>query len=381
MGRASSANIVIIGAGIAGASVAYFLTQKGVRDILILEKENFAGAQSTGRNAAILRSAMPDPLLRDLGRESAQFYREAPEGFSSQPLLRQVGLYLVAKSDHAQSLLSWALDDEGKSGTELVDPAELYARIPILAPGLTAVLHQPDEGVLDIHTILQSFLSGACRAGAELRLAREASSLKTAGNRIIGVQTPEGLLCADQVVMAGGGWAAGLAGEAGISIPLVPYRRHLLVTNPLPKVDARWPVVWCEGEEFYFRPESGGLLMCGCDTVAVSPEDGQKTDPAELERIAIKAAHWLPSLGDAGVARAWAGMRTFAPDQRFVIGPDPHVRGLHWLAGLGGHGMTCAPAVGEIAAEWIAEGRCSHPAASALLPMRFLKQDRLRIGN
>ncbi len=381
MEKTGANNIIIIGAGIAGASAAYFLTQKGVRNVVILERENVAGAQSSGRNAAILRSAMPDSSLRRLGRESARFYRELPDGFSNQPLLRRVGLYLVARAEHAESLLSWAFDNKEEDGAELVDPAEMYARIPIVAPGLTTVLHQADEGVLDIHAILQSFLSGACRRGAKVTFSCDVTGLRTDGKRIIGVETQAGPLDADQVVMAGGGWAADLAEKAGFPLPLVPYRRHLLVTNPLPQVDPQWPVVWCEGDEFYFRPESSGLLMCGCDTVPVNPKEGQTTNPAEVEKIAVKAARWLPSLSDAGVARAWAGMRTFAPDHRFVIGPDPRIRGLHWLAGLGGHGMTCAPAVGQIAADWIAEGVCNHPVATALLPARLLDSNRSRNGN
>lgn len=363
---------MIIGAGIAGASTAYFLARKGGCDIVILERENVAGALSTGRNAAILRSTIPDSLLRKLARESARFFQRPPEEFSPQPLLNPVGLYLVAQSEHAQSLLSWVVDDAEKEGTKVVDPAELYGRIPILAAGITAAVHQADGGVLDIHSILHSFLRGACREGAELRLACDATRLQTEGDRVMGVETSMGLFEAEVVVMAGGGWAATLAAASGYPIPLIPHRRHLLVTNPLPQVDPGWPVVWSQGDEFYFRPESGGLLMCACDTVAVRPEEGQTTDSAEVERIALKAARWLPSLGNAGVARAWAGMRTLAPDQRFVIGPDPRVSGLHWVAGLGGHGMTCAPALGQLAAEWIAEGTSRHPAAKALLPARLV---------
>ncbi len=372
MTKRGKKRIVIVGAGIAGASTAYFLARKGLDDVVILENEKVAGTLSTGRNAAILRSAIPDPMLRDFARESARFYRQPPKGFSSHRLLNPVGVYLVARSEHEGTLLSWALDGNQIEATRAVDPAELYARVPILAPGVSAALRLPDEGVLDVHEILQSFLSGACAGGAELRLSCRALRLQVKRNHVTGVETTEGLLEAECVVMAGGGWAAVLAEASGYPMPLVPYRRHLLVTNPLPQVDPRWPVVWCEGDEFYFRPESGGLLMCGCDTVAVSAEEGQKTDPAEIEQIAMKAHRWLPSLADAGVARAWSGMRTFAPDQRFVIGPDPRVQGLHWVAALAGHGMTCAAAAGSLAAEWIAEGKSGHPFAEAFAPARLL---------
>ncbi|HYK90094.1 MAG TPA: FAD-dependent oxidoreductase [Acidobacteriota bacterium] len=365
--------VVIVGAGIAGTSTAYFLARKGVHNITLLETESVAGSSSSGRNAAILRSAIPDAALRGLARESARFYRDPPKGFTSRPLLNRVGVYLVALAEHQQSLLSWAIEGKGSEDTRLVDPQELYARVPVLAPGITAALHAPDDGVMDVHEILQSFLNGASQAGAVLRLGCTATCLRVKGDKIVGVETSDGPLEAGMVVLAGGGWAALIAGKSGCPMPLVPHRRHLLVTNPLPQVDPRWPVVWCEGIEFYFRPESGGLLMCGCDTVPVSAEEGEKTDPNEIERIALKAHRWLPSLINAGVARAWAGMRTFAPDHRFVIGPDPRVQGLHWAAGLGGHGITCAPAVGRLAAEWIVEGKSDHPAATVLLPGRFLQ--------
>ena len=112
--------------------------------------------------------------------------------------------------------------------------------------------------------------------------------------------------------------------------------------------------------------------MSGCDTVKVTPEQGEIVEQVQLERIAAKAADWLPSLADAKVARAWSGMRTFAPDEMFTIGTDPRVEGLYWVAGLGGHGITCAPVVGRIAADCIDQGKSDHPAASGMAPDRLL---------
>jgi glycine/D-amino acid oxidase-like deaminating enzyme len=178
---------------------------------------------------------------------------------------------------------------------------------------------------------------------------------------------------ASKVVVANGAWASVSGSFSGYTLPFTPYRRHLLVTEPLPQVNPRWPVLWVVGEDYYFRPESGGLLMSACDTVKVAPEQGEITDHAELERIAAKAARWLPTLTNAGIARAWAGMRTFAPDDHFVIGKDPRLQGLYWVAGLGGHGITCAPVVGTLAADWIVDGKSDHPAAATLAPDRLVK--------
>jgi D-arginine dehydrogenase len=373
MGTANKPANVIVGGGIAGAATAYFLTQRGMRDIIILERDHTAGAHSTGRNAAILRTLIAEHLLRHLAREAAEFYRHPPDGFSANPLVDLVGICLVAREEHSRELLDCLGDGQEKGAPKQVPPETVYKRIPQLAPGLTTVLDQSDEGVLDVDAILQAFLIGACRNGAELRTSCEAMKLRVEANNLRGIETSAGFLPASRVVLAMGGWAANLATDAGYPMPLVPYRRHLLVTEPLPQVDRRWPVLWIFGDEFYFRPESGGLLMCGCDAVPVSPEQGEVIDPSQVEGIAAKAARCLPSLSDARVARAWAGMRTFAPDQQFVIGADPRLQGLFWVAGLGGHGITCAPMFGKLAAELIASGGSSHPAAATFAPGRLIQ--------
>ena len=215
-------------------------------------------------------------------------------------------------------------------------------------------------------------MRGACHSGAELCLGCEFLKIRSDNGRVIGVETNDGFMEASKVVVANGGWASVADAFDGCSLPFAPYRRHLLVTEVLPQINPRWPVVWIVGEEFYFRPESGGLLMCGCDAVKVTPEQGAVTDPSQLERVAVKASRWLPSLVDARVARAWAGMRTFVPDDLFVIGSDPRLQGLYWVAGLGGHGITCAPIVGTLAADWIVDGHSRHVAAKTLSPNRLI---------
>ena len=364
--------IIIIGAGMAGAATAYFLARKGSRNIVILEKEKIAGAQSTGRNAAILRTMIPNPLLNRIARQSAEFYYHPPEGFSSELLVDKVGVCLAARGEHTRTLKAWC-DDNPEAVVEQGDASRIYAQIPILAPGLEAIAFKPDDGILDVHAILQGFIRGAGHEGAEFRFNCRFESLQVNNGRVRGLATSDGFMEASKVVVANGGWASVSSMFSGCSLPFTPYRRHLLVTEPLQQVNPRWPVIWVVGEEFYFRPESGGLLMSGCDTVKVTPEQGETTDHAELERIAAKAAIWLPSLVDAQVARAWAGMRTFAPDEMFTIGADPRVQGLYWVAGLGGHGITCAPVIGTIAAECIASGKSSHTAAAVMSPDRLLR--------
>jgi D-arginine dehydrogenase len=368
----SNDRVVVIGAGMAGASTAYFVARRGLNNVILLEKGKIAGAQSTGRNAAILRTMIPNPLLNQIARQCAEFYYHPPEGFASEPLVDPIGICLTARAEHAHTLKAWC-DANPEAVLERGDAAKIYQRIPVLGPGLVSTAFKPDDGVLDVHAILQAFIRGACSNGAQLRFDCEFRQLRTRDGRVIGVETSDGFVEASKVVVANGGWASLSETFAGYDLPFSPHRRHLLITEPLAQVNPRWPVIWVVGDEFYFRPESGGLLMSGCDAVKVTVAQGEITDNEELERIAAKAARWLPTLADARVARAWAGMRTFAPDEMFVIGRDPRLQGLFWVAGLGGHGITCAPFIGNLAADWIVEGNSSQPAAAVMAPDRLLE--------
>jgi len=367
----SNDRIIIIGAGIAGSSTAYFLTRRGTGNIRILEKEKLAGTHSSGLNAAILRTLIPERFLNRLARESAEFYLNPPAGFSSEPLVDKTGIYLAASKGSETVLQDWC-GDNPETGMEPIPVERVYERIPDLARDLGMATWKAHDGVMDVHAMLQGFLRGAVRSGAEFCADVQFLGLRMQNGRVAGVETSGGFMEAGKVVVANGAWASAAETFGEYSLPFVPYRRHLLITEPSPHVDPRQPVVWIAGEEFYFRPESGGLLMCGCDAVAVTPEQGEITDTVQLERIAAKASRWLPRFSNARVVKAWACMRTFVPDDQFVIGADPRLQGLYWVAGLGGHGVACAPLVGRLAAEWIIDGGGSHPAAAAFSPERLV---------
>jgi glycine/D-amino acid oxidase-like deaminating enzyme len=160
-----------------------------------------------------------------------------------------------------------------------------------------------------------------------------------------------------------------MAREAGSRVELRPTRRHLYVTAPDARVDPAWPITWTDDGPFYARPADGGLMLCACDEVDVDP-DALCTVPAVRELALEQAARHLRD-AVAPVARAWAGIRTLTDDGRFVIGADPDVGGLFWVAGLGGHGMTCAPSIGRLAADALLDEPGAQPAARALAPARF----------
>ncbi len=216
----------------------------------------------------------------------------------------------------------------------------------------------------------KGYLRMASSGDAEVRFCGKVRQILVRQGRVCAVQTGSEEIVTDILVNAAGAWAAEIARLAGATdIPLTPYRRHLFVTQPLDWVQPDWPLVWDLTHELYFRPESGGLLLSPCDETA-HPPAAPATDPAALELLAEKVTHCLLHLSDLPIRNCWAGLRTMAPDRRFVVGWDPGLKGFFWVAGLGGHGVTASYAVGLLAASLILQ----QPALSAgreFSPARF----------
>ena len=361
----SAHQVIIIGAGIAGASTAWALRQAGVRDILILEQSAQAGMHSTSRNAAILRTAIEQPALQRMALESANFYRSAPASFARQPIIDEVGLFITADK-HSNS--QYWMPSAAKSCV-----AEIRAYYPAFADADVDVWHFADEGTLDIHSLLQAFLKEQT-----VLTNCKVDEIIYNNDSACGVRCGDEIISAQQVVIATGGWANHLCSNTGLNQPFSPRRRHLMVSGPLEQIDHKLPVVWCTGDnEFYFRPESSGLLISACDHELVDPRYGENIDPNILEFIATKTDNWLPGFSNIQPKHLWSGLRTFSPDRTFIVGPDPHKDNLFWATGLAGHGMTTAYSVGQMLSAWMCDKKCTHPSANDLLPQRLVDVPRL----
>ncbi|MCP4592887.1 MAG: FAD-binding oxidoreductase [bacterium] len=310
----TSCDILIVGAGLAGAATAYHLRRSGAEGVVIVEREDLPGVHSSGRNAAMIRGYVENPRVGELVREGAEFVRtgELAEFRASGSVL--LGL-----------------------GEEEVAP-----RVP---PAVGRGLWCPNDGVVDVSGLLHGYLREQ-----DVRYGTRVLGWRRAGERLE-VDTTRGRLSCRLLVNAAGPWA----GEVG-DLPLTPLNRHLCVTPPSDALDPDWPFVWDIPGGFYFRPESGGLLLCACNEHAASPGDYDACEPP-LEALALHAQRVLPGFSDLRVKECWAGQRTFAPDREFVIGHDSRCGQLIHVAGLGGQGVGGSWAVGRLAAERILEGR------------------------
>lgn len=367
-------DVIIVGGGIAGASLAYFLTQRGVTDIALLERETQHGYHSTGRSAATLVEWDPIAAVQQLKAQGGEFLKNPPSGFAENPLVDNSQVMLLYRDgnlgDFSESVAG--LKRDGVAFEEL-SSGEAIARVPALAPGASArALLLTGDGRIDVHELLTSYLRNARRAGVEIRVGAEVREIIVEGGRCRGVATASERLTARLVVDAAGAWAGEIAKLAGASpIRLEPRRRSIVLFDPPPDFDVRgWPFVISEADQVYFAPESGGLMLSPMDQVPMAPCDAQPDDEtiaAAIERLRALA----PALVPRTLKRRWAGLRTFSPDSIPVVGEDPRLPGFFWLAGQAGFGIESSGAIGQIAADLIAHKATKRFDAAILSPVRF----------
>jgi len=341
----TTADVVIVGAGFAGAATAYHLKLQSNARVIIIEREPVPGAHASGKNAAMAFTALQDPFEAKLAVEGRGFIEGRACGLQGDGMFRRCGSLLVATSSGA---LERAGGEAAGAGIEVArlapkDAAEIVA--PLGECGLVGAIWNAADGVVDIHALLQDYLRGqdvwynCCLTGVNLR-----------DGRVDSVDTTRGPIAAGVVVNAAGAWAEEVGRAAGAArLKFTPRRRHLFQTMVELEVRANWPFVWHLDIESYFRPEGSGLLMSPCDEDVHPPVEPTTSEEAQ-ETLARKVCQAFPPLSGAGIASAWACLRTFSADGRFVIGADPCVQGFFWVAGLGGHGMTTSSGVGRLAA-------------------------------
>ena len=349
----SDVDVVIIGAGFAGASTAAALARAGVTKGLILEREPLPGSHASGRNAAMARQLETDSTLLKLTVEGVRLLRA--KYVDQRPVLNQTGgLYLAhGKPDRE---LGWQnqLQQCGVF-SELLSAAQAHQRFPFSTSfRFDHALFCPTDGIVDIHALLSDMLAEAGRAGFELIADCTCQSLILRGSVVRGVRTTRGEFCAPIVVDAAGAWA-GCLGRESSPLQLKRLRRHLFVSGDSSLLPRDAPLVWDLEVAYYIRPEGTGLLLCPCDETE-HPAETPSVDPQAEDLLVDKLLEHAPGLANITLRRRWACLRTFAPDRFPVIGWDPDIEGLFHVSGLGGFGVTTSLAIGEIAAARIGGG-------------------------
>ena len=346
------ADVVIIGAGIAGSSLAFELADH--LDVLLLEGEHQPGYHSTGRSAAMLIETYGTWSVQQLSRQSRLFFEQPPPGFSDTPLLSPRGYLHIARADQLDALA--AAEKAARAilpSIERLDADEICALAPLVAPAYAAAgLLEANAMAIDTAALQQGYLKGFSARGGRLITNALVSEI-SAGAGGWEVQTTAGEVKAPILVNAAGAWADQLATQAGLRpIGLVPKRRTAILLDPPDDADAKsWPMVSDIDDEFYVKPEGASLMVSPADETPSAPTDAQ---PEELDvAIAVDRYETLTGQTVRTVSRRWAGLRTFMPDHSPAIGFDGDAPGFFWLAGQGGFGFMTAPAAARLAADLI----------------------------
>ena len=368
---------VVAGAGLAGASVARALALRGLR-VLVLEAERSAGTHASGRNAAILRRVVEDPSTAALARRGGAALEDPPADLAPEhPLLDRHGVLLAAGPGPAGAALRAAAEEGRRAGlaVEGISAAAAARRAPAVAGGpATEFAWCPGDGTVDVSGLLAALLRSAKARGAIVATGAALRSVRTSKGAVASVETGRGRVRTKYLVDAAGAAADPVAALAGLEpLGLKPLRRHLFHLGANARVPHGGPTAWDTERSVYLRPDGTGVLASPCDEDPFpAGREEPRVVPSARTLLAERIAAAFPRYGRFVVRRARAGLRTFAPDRRFVLGPDPRLGGFAWAAGLGGHGVSTAVAVGEAAADLILDGRTRLVDAAAVLPLRLV---------
>ena len=341
-------DVAIIGAGVAGASLAAYLPSD--LKVALIEGEETAGYHSTGRSAAIFSTIYGNGAIRALTRASEAFFTAPPQGFAASPLVSPRGVLFIARAEQRDAMAAFAAAPDVAEATRRLSIDGAMEVCPQLRRDtIVEALHEPGARDLDVHALHNGFLRAARRSGHRFFNDAMVTGLHRDADQWI-VDTPAGRLRATIVVNAAGAWAASVARLARAAhLDITPRRRTMVLAETGGAGLAHdCPLVVDVEEQFYFKPESGGVLISPADETATIPSDVQ---PEELDvAIAIDRFERATTLPIRRVRSSWAGLRNFAPDRTPVVGFDREAEGFFWLAGQGGFGIQTAPALGRLAA-------------------------------
>jgi sarcosine oxidase subunit beta len=356
-----TADVVIIGSGIVGSSVAYHLAQAGCSNVLVIEREAHQGKGSTGKSMGGVRAQFATPVNIQMSLYSINFFANFDDVVGHPADYRAHGyLFCATTEKHLEYLkknrgLQASL---GLKDVEFVSREDILKMVPQLsADDILGGTFCSTDGFVDPHSVMMGFMINARERGVRLWLDTRVTAIDVKDNQIVGVQTSRGAVATRTVVNAAGPWAAEVARMAGTDLPVEPLRRQLVPTEPFDQLPQRFPMVIDMSTGFHFRREGKGILMAWNDP---DERPGFKTDfePAFVEKILTHAAARVPCLADAEVnpRRAWAGLYEMTPDHHAIIGPSPVIEGLYFVNGFSGHGVMHSPASGRITADLITHG-------------------------
>ena len=344
------AEVVVIGGGVVGCSVAFHLAESGV-DVLLVERESL-GSGSSAKAAGGVRACFSDPVNVALGKRSLALLDDIGRRPGGDIDLRKVGYLFLLTTAEQVAEFGLAVDVQNAQGvaSRLVSPAEAHRISPLAnVDDVLAACWSPDDGTCTPEALVQVYAAGARRHGA--RLVTAAAGVGADGGEVRAVTVRHGgtdwRVETGTVVVAAGAWSAGVGELLGFELPVRPLRREIVVTGPLADMPASIPMTIDAGTTFYFHGEGRGLLAGWSDPSVAFGFDLAR-DPAYLEGLVRQAEHRAPRLLEADVIGGWAGLYEVSPDHDGIVGELGRISRVLYATGFSGHGFLQAPALGEV---------------------------------
>ena len=372
MNLPTTADIVIIGGGVMGASAAYHLAQRGLKNIVLLEKEDFFGQGATGRCAGGVRYQFSTEINVKLSIESLPMIERFKDEIGQEVSYKQCGYLLVATNEKDANAFKYNVKLQNKLGvsTQLLSGDEVRARLPLMKFDDAIVgTFNPKDGTVDPNSVVMGYISAAQKMGVKAFTGAEVVGVSLRGDNVEEVQTTLGTIKTRMILNAAGPWAGQIGQMAGINIPVIPLRRQMFTTSPLKEVPSDFPFVIDFARSLYFHREGEGLLI-GMSNQNEQPGTDQSVDE-DFELVNLDAAiERMPLVEKAQRASHWAGLYEVTPDAHPIFGGTP-VNGFYLCTGFSGHGFMHGPISGKLMSEFILDGQYSSLDVSMLDLKRF----------
>lgn len=357
----TTASVVIVGAGVMGASVAYHLAQRGCRDVVVLEQFDSEVTGSTARSAAGVRHQFSHELNVRLSQYGIERYKQFASEIGAESGLRQVGyLFLIRdQADWDGYREATAMQQALGARTRLLQPDDIHAIVPdVVVDDLFGATYNPDDGYCDPHGIAMGYLARARALGVTLERNAGVQAIPTTGGRVSAVVTTRGTISTELVINCAGSWGGAVGRLAGLEVPILPYRRNVFVTQPTTIIPGQMPLTVDVSSGFWMRKEHDSLIM-GLSKADEPPGYNTAVDWAWLDTVLDAGFARFPRLGEVQLAekQCWAGCYEITPDHMPILGRHPDLPTFINAAGFSGHGIMHAPATGLLMAEEVLDGR------------------------
>ena len=370
---AETADILVIGAGIVGCSLAYQLALQGAPRVAVIDKDLICSG-STGRSAGGIRQQFATDLNVRLSLESIRMFERMPEELGVDPAFRRVGYLFLASTEAELALFrqNAALQQRHGVPVQVVGPDDIRRLVPFVQlDGILGGTFCPTDGYAAPYEVTMGYAAAARRRGVTIHEQRPVTAVLRQSGRVVGVETPAGPIHGPVVVNAAGAFAGQIGEMAGVDVPVRPFRRQLFTTLPVPTFTPEPPLTIDYHRNWYFRGELGGCLFSG-------PKDEESTfntnvDWEHIAESVEQAVVRLPVLAEAEIHRGWAGLYEISPDNNAILGPVPELEGFFVAGGHSGHGFQHGPIVGKLMAELILTGHSS-------IDISALSIERFRAG-